>query len=106
VVDGSTYAVGNQGDDVTHLETPCDPDAPVVSLRPSTGEVWAFRSATDGATSQPVAIVPGATELRSEHRTRGGRSCHVAVARGPAGASEIDTAALMDTTDVGSAEDG
>ena len=99
VVDDSTYAIGDEGDDVAHLETPCDPDAPVVSLRPSTGEIWAFRSIGDGAISEPVAIVPGATELRSEQRMRGERSCHIAVARGPAGASEIDTVALMETTD-------
>jgi len=95
VVDGATYAVGDKGDDVAHLEAPCDRGAPVVTLRPATGEVWAFDSINDGVTAQPIAVVPGATELRSEQRTRGDRTCHIAVARGPAGASEIDTAALM-----------
>ena len=55
-VDGSTYAVGDEGDDVAHLKAPCDPRAPVVALRPSTGEVWAFRSVDDGAASVPVAV--------------------------------------------------
>ncbi len=98
-VEGSTYAVGQVGDDVAHLRTPCDPHAPVVSLRPGTGEIWAFRSINDGATSEPIAVVPGATEIRSEQRSRGDHSCHIAVARGPAGASEIDTSALMATTE-------
>jgi len=93
-VNGSIYAIGSEGDDVAHLERPCDPNAPVLSLRPSTGEIWAFRSISDGAVSEPIAVVPGATELRSEQRTRGDIDCHIAVARGPAGASEIDTAAL------------
>lgn len=95
VVDGSTYAVGREGDDVSHLDTPCDPNAPVITLRPSTGEVWAFRSVDDGAVSEPVAVVPGATELRREQRMRGEDPCDIAVARGPAGASAIDTAALL-----------
>lgn len=96
VVDDGVYAVGSKGDDVTHLESPCDPNAPVVVLRPSTGEVWAFSSIEDGARAAPLAIVPGATDLRSEQRAD--RPCDVAVARGPAGATNIDTAALMDTT--------
>lgn len=95
VVDGSTYAVGEDGDDVALLSSPCDPAAPVVTLRPSTGEVWAFRSISDGSASVPIAVVPGATELRSERRDRDDASCDVAVARGPAGASEIDTAFLI-----------
>lgn len=101
VVDGSVYAVGQDGDDVSHLENPCDPNAPVVTLRPSTGEVWAFRSVGDGATSEPVAVVPGATGLRREQRMRGEDPCDVAVARGPAGASVIDTAALLSNTSAG-----
>jgi len=94
-VGGSVYAVGSEGDDVTLLDSPCDPDAPVVSLRPGTGEIWAFRSIDDGAVSEPVAVVPGATELRREQRTQGDQTCQVAVARGPAGASDIDTASLL-----------
>lgn len=95
VFDGSTYAVGSDGDDAVHLGSPCDPGAPVVTLRPSTGEVWAFRSIDDNVQSEPVAVVPGATELRIEQRPQGDNSCSVAVARGPAGATDIDTAALM-----------
>ncbi len=108
-VDGSIYAVGDVGDDVAYLEEPCDQGAPVVALRPSTGEIWAFRSVEDGAGSVSLAVVPGATELRSEQRNRDDRDCDVAVARGPAGASEIDTASLIDgapTIQDGSMGDG
>lgn len=101
VADGATYAIGNEGDDVAYLEQPCDEAAPVVSLRPATGEIWAFRVIDDGARSEPIAVVPGATEIRSEQRTQGERNCHVAVARGPAGATEVDTAALMFDTATG-----
>lgn len=103
VVDGSTYALGRLGDDVAYLQSPCDPGAPVVTLRPSTGEVWAFRSIDDNVQSEPVAVVPGATELRTERRLQGANHCDVAVARGPAGATDIDTEALMD--DAGTSAD-
>lgn len=92
LIDGSTYAIGQSGDDVAHLATPCDKDAPVVVLRPSTGEVWAFSSVGDGEAAVAMAVVPGATELRRERRAN--RKCDVAVARGPAGSTEIDTATL------------
>lgn len=91
-MEGSTYVVGREGDDVAYLPSPCDPAAPVVLLRPSSGEVWAFADIADGASSAPMAVVPGATELRRE--VADDRGCDVAVARGPAGATVIDTAGL------------
>lgn len=96
VIEGSTYAIGDSGDDVAHLAAPCDAAAPVVMLRPSTGEVWAFSSVGDGEAGIAVAVVPGATDLRRERRAD--RECEVAVARGPAGSTEIDTATLAAAT--------
>lgn len=92
IIDGSTYSVGQQGDDVAHLHEPCDPKAPVVLLRPSTGEIFAFDVIGDQAEATAIATTPGAAELRVETSPELG--CEIAVARGPAGATPIDTRAL------------
>ncbi len=89
-VDGATYAVGSDGDDVVLLDTPCDPDTPVLVLDRETATVWAFSSIGDGARPSPVAVVPGATDVRSERIDGVDGRCDVAVARGPAGAVVID----------------
>jgi tRNA A-37 threonylcarbamoyl transferase component Bud32 len=86
-VDGATYAVGSEGNDVALLDSPCDPSAPVLVLDRDSATVWAFSSVGDGVRASPVAVVPGATDLRSE-RIEG--RCDVAVARGPAGVVVID----------------
>lgn len=86
---GSVYAVGSAGDDVVLLETACDASPPVVLLDTATDIVWAFDEITDGASARPVAVVPGATDLRSEWVEAEG--CSIAVARGPAGVSVIRT---------------
>lgn len=97
-IDGSTYAVGTEGDDVAHLPDSCDPAVGVIVLRPTTGELWAFNEVGDGASSLPIAIVPGAKELRREVVDE--RSCDIAVARGPAGATVIDTVALRNPSNL------
>jgi hypothetical protein len=90
-VDGSTYAVGSAGDDVALLQAPCDPQARVLLLDRDTATVWAFGAVAPDAHAVPIAIVPGATDLRAERVGDGDDTCDVAVARGPAGAVVIDT---------------
>ncbi len=88
--DGAIFAVGSAGDDVVLLVPACDTSTPVVLLDTATDTVWAFDEITDGASARPVAVVPGATDLRSEWDE--GERCYRAVARGPAGVSVIRTA--------------
>lgn len=89
-VDGATYVVGSDGDDVAVLDAPCDPSARVLLLDRHTATVWAFASVGHGAQAEPIAVVPGATDLRTERIDDGEHRCDVAVARGPAGAVVID----------------
>ena len=89
-IDGATYAVGSDGDDVAVLDAPCDPSARVLLLTRRTATVWAFDSVGDGIEAVPVAVVPGATDLRAERIGDRDNRCDVAVARGPAGAVVID----------------
>lgn len=89
-IDGATYAVGSHGDDVAVLDTPCDPRARVLVLTRSSATVWAFDSVGDGMRAVPVAVVPGATDIRAERIGEADNRCDVAVARGPAGAVVVD----------------
>ncbi len=88
-IDGATYRVGSSSSDVAVLAPACDASAPVVVLDTATDTIWAFDTIADGATARAVAVVPGATDVRSEWVASDG--CAVAVASGPAGASVIRT---------------
>jgi hypothetical protein len=89
-VDGVIYAVGVEGDDVALLDNPCDPSTPIIALEAATQTVWAFDRIADGAIPRPIAVIPGATDVRAEWIDTD-PPCTVAVARGPAGTSIIET---------------
>lgn len=86
-VGGAAYAVGSAGHDVAVLTPPCETSAPVVLLDAATDTVWVFDEIADGASARPVAVVPGATDVRSEWVAADG--CAIAVARGPAGVTVV-----------------
>lgn len=89
-VDGVIYAIGVAGDDVALLDNPCDPSTPIIVLEADTQTVWAFDRIADGAAARPIAVIPGATDVRAEWIDTD-PPCTVAVARGPAGTSLIET---------------